>query len=236
MDTILKRLNLGSLIDKFETEHITPDLVCKLSVHEMEVLGVNSRSDMMSLRLESTKFGREAPKKLEGTCGTPIFFIPKFVLGDFLQEGFTIKEMSTILAVSESTVYRRMRQYGLSKFEFTDISDKDLDVEVEKVAVEFPYCGENFIKQILFQKGIKVQRMRIRDSIHRVDHDPVNARKKGRLHRRVYNVKGPNHLWHMDTNHKLVRWYFVIVGVINGFSPLPVALERKNNNKAETVL
>ena len=46
MDTILKRLNLGSLIDKFETEHITPDLVCKLSVHEMEVLGVNSRSDI----------------------------------------------------------------------------------------------------------------------------------------------------------------------------------------------
>ena len=129
-----------------------------------------------------------------------------------------------------------MRQYGLSKFEFTDISDKDLDVEVKQIAVEFPYCGENFIKQILFQKGVKVQRMRIRDSIHRVDHNAVNARKKGRLHRRVYSVKGPNHLWHIDTNHKLVRWYFVIVGVIDGFSRLPVVLECQNNNKAETVL
>ena len=79
-----------------------------------------------SLRIECTKFGGEAPKKLEGTCGAPIFFIPQSVLGDLLQEGFTIKEISSILAVSESTVYRTMRQYRLSKFEFTDISDKDL--------------------------------------------------------------------------------------------------------------
>ena len=178
MDTVLKRLKLEGLTKKFETEHITPDIVCKLSVHEMEMLGINSRSDMMSLRTECTKFGGEAPKKPEGTCGAPIFFIPKPVIGNLLQEGFTIKEISSILAVSESTIYRRMRQYGLSKFEFTDIPDKDLDAEVEKVTVEFPYCGENFIKQILYQKGVKVQRMRIRDSIHRVDQDGVNARKK----------------------------------------------------------
>ena len=44
-------------------------------------------------------------------------------------------------------------------------SDKEFDAEVEKIAIEFPYCGENFIKQILVQKGIKVQRMRIRESI-----------------------------------------------------------------------
>ena len=31
----------------FQTEHITQDIVCKLSVHEMEMLGINSRSDMM---------------------------------------------------------------------------------------------------------------------------------------------------------------------------------------------
>ena len=44
----------------------------------------------------------EAPKKLKGTCATPIFFIPKSVLHDLLQEGFNIKEISLILAVSES--------------------------------------------------------------------------------------------------------------------------------------
>lgn len=236
MSAVLKRKDLGSLIEKFESEKITPDIVCKLSVHDMEQLGVNSRSDMMSLRTECAKFGGQAPRKLPGTCGAPTFFIPKCVLENFIEEGFTVGEISKLLAVSESTIYRRMSQYGLSKFEFTDISDKELDVEVENVAKEFPYCGENFIKQILFEKGVKVQRMRIRDSIHRVDDDAVNMRRKGRLHRRVYNVQGPNHLWHIDTNHKLIRWYFVIVGTVDGFSRLPVVLECRNNNKAETVL
>ena len=63
-----------------------------------------------------------------------------------------------MLAVPESTIYRRIRKFGLGKFEFTDISDKGLDAEVEKVAIEFPYCGEDFIKQILFQKGFMLQR------------------------------------------------------------------------------
>ena len=92
------------------------------------------------------------------------------------------------------------------------------------------------IREILRQKGFHVQRYRIRESVHRVCKSNVAARKKGRLHRRVYNVQSPNHLWHIDTNHKLVRWYFIIVGVVDGFSRLPISLECCTNNKAETVL
>ena len=52
----------------------------------------------------------------------------------------------------------------------------------------------------------------------------------------MYNVKGSNHLWHIDTNHKLVKWYLIIFGAIDGCSRLPVSLERISNNKAPTVL
>ena len=107
---------------------------------------------------------------------------------------------------------------------------------MQEVVKEFPYCGENMIRQMLHQRGIKVTRSRIRESIHRVDNDGVRARKRGRLHRRVYNVKGPNHLWHIDTNHKLVRWSFIIVGGIDGYSRLPVMIECTNNNKSTTLL
>ena len=105
-----------------------------------------------------------------------------------------------------------------------------------QVAQDFPYCGENMVRQIVSQSGIRVTRSSIRDSIHRVDHDGAEARKRGRLHRRVYNVKGPNHLWHIDTNHKLVRWSFIIVGCIDGYSRLPVVIKCTNNNKAITIL
>lgn len=46
-------------------------------------------------------------------------------------------------------------------------------------------------------------------------------------------MKSPNELWHIETNQKLIRWYF---GVVDGFSRLPVVLECCNNNKAETIL
>ena len=56
IQSYIKRLNLTGLTEKFETERITLDLVYKLSVHEMEILGVNFRRDMISLRIECTKF------------------------------------------------------------------------------------------------------------------------------------------------------------------------------------
>ena len=63
-----------------------------------------------------------------------------------------------------------------------------------------------------------------------------SGQKKGNLKRRVYNVKGANHLWHIDTNHKLIKWYIIIFGATDGYSRLPVSLECINKNKATTVL
>ena len=115
-------------------------------------------------------------------------------------------------------------------------NDDELDQHVAEAAKDFPFCGEQMLKFLLKERGIKVQRMRLRDSIHRVDQEGVKERKKGHLKRRVYNVQGPNHLWHVDTNHKLVRWNFIIVGGIDGFSRLPVMLKCTNTNNADTLL
>ena len=52
----------------------------------------------------------------------------------------------------------------------------------------------------------------------------------------MYSVKGANHLWHIDTNHKLFKWYLIIFGEIDGFSWLSVSLECISNNKAPTIL
>ena len=109
-------------------------------------------------------------------------------------------------------------------------------LQVKEITSEFPYCGETMLRQLVHDYGIRVTRSKMRDSIHRVDMNGVISRRRGRLHRRVYNVQGPNHLWHIDTNHKLVRWSFVIVGGIDGYSRLPVMLQCTSNNKATTIL
>ena len=50
-------------------------------------------------------------------------------------------------------------------------------------------------------QGIRVQKARLRNCLKRVD--PIGRRL--RSIRRVYNVRSPLALWHMDGNHKLIR-------------------------------
>jgi len=54
--------------------------------------------------------------------------------------------------------------------------------------------------------------------------------------RRTYNVTGPNHLWYIDSNHKLISWRVVIHGCIDGYSRAIVYLKCCTDNKASTVL
>ena len=89
---------------------------------------------------------------------------------------------------------------------------------MHEICVEFHYFGELLLKELLNNKGVIAQRSQLRDSIHRVDEAGVSLRKKGKLKRRVQTVKAANKLWHIDTNHKLVRWYMIIFGAVDGFS------------------
>lgn len=59
----------------------------------------------------------------------------------------------------------------------------------------------------LLSKGIKIQEYRVRESMRRVDPDGIviRALQLKVTHRRVYNVRGPLALWHMDGNHTLIR-------------------------------
>ena len=84
----------------------------------------------------------------------------------------------------------------------------------------------------LSRLGIHVPRSKIRASIHRVD--PVI--RSITVRRRVYHVDGPNCLWHVDGNHKLIKWKFVIHGGIDGFSRTLVYLHCSTNNRAITHL
>lgn len=56
------------------------------------------------------------------------------------------------------------------------------------------------------------------------------------IHRRSYNVPGPNYLWHADGHHKLIHYRMVIHAAIDGFSRLITYIRCSNNNRAETVL
>ncbi|KAJ8303655.1 hypothetical protein KUTeg_018765 [Tegillarca granosa] len=222
MEEILTRLGMEVLIPKFIQEKIIPDIVCNLSKFEFQCLGVNSSSEMMKLRIECIKHGGQKIHANNDSFRKQ-YNIGEVILENLIETGFSVLDMSKLLSVSERTIYRRMNRFNIGKRKFTDIDD------------EFPRCGEKMIRQFLSSKGIKITRSRLREALHRIDNDGIEERSRNRLHRRVYNVTAPNHLWHVDTNHKLIRWNFIITGGIDGFSRFVVFLQCVNNNKADTI-
>ena len=73
-------------------------------------------------------------------------------------------------------------------------------------------------------RGVHVQREHVRAALHRVDGLNVHARLSHVIQRRHYVVPGPNSLWHVERNHKLIRSKFVVQGGIDGFFRLFVYL------------
>lgn len=169
--------------------------------------------------------------------GRPPLNISEQALSGLLEQQFTQVEIGHILGCSAKTVHRRIVEFGLSPLiQYTAISDGELDALVEEFVANFPTAGHETLAGHLSTLGYRIQRCKIRDSLYRVDPWGVEQRSRRLLHRRKYRVPGPNSLWHIDGNHKLVRWRIVIHGGIDGYSRIPVYLSASSNNCSETVL
>ena len=92
------------------------------------------------------------------------------------------------------------------------------------------------MKGHLMRLGVKVRRSELRASIHRVDHERTVERHSHVVNRRTYLVAAPNSVWHVDGNHKLIRWRLVVHAGVDGFSRSIVYIECASNNKSATVL
>ena len=150
---------------------------------------------------------------------------------------FKWNKIAEILGVSRSKLYRRLSEEGIpDELQYSSITDRQLDTIILRIKESHPHDGEVMMLGHLQREGIRIQRWRLRASIHRVD--PINTalRKSRTVRHRVYSVSGPNAVWHVDGNHKLIHWRFVIHGSIDGYSRLITFLNCSTNNTAATVL
>ena len=130
-----------------------------------------------------------------------------------------------------------MSEYGIDYQErYTTISDNELDNKITQIYRDQHKMGEIMLMGHLISKGIDVQRKRLREAIHRVDPEGVEERKAKGIKRRVYEVPYPNYIWHIDGNHKLIRYRLVIHCAIDGYSRLITFLQCSDNNRSATVL
>ena len=188
---------------------------------------------------ESSDRSTVPEKKFTGESGRPSYRITEDTLKFFADNAFSVPLIAEMLNVSMSTIARRLREFGLStKTDDNSITDEDLDTYVRDVINNFPYYGIRRMKGHLFSMKIKVSWQRVRNSMWRVDPNGLLLRSLNLhiTHRREYHVPGPLSLWHMDGNHKLIRWGLVINGCIDGYSRRIMYLYCSTNNRAETVL
>ena len=86
------------------------------------------------------------------------------------------------------------------------MSDSELDRLVANAKRVHPNYGEVLFMAHLNSRGVRVQHSKLRASIHRTDPHTTQIRRRETVRRRTYSVEGPNSVWHVDGNHKLMRW------------------------------
>ena len=149
--------------------------------------------------------------------------------------GYKWEDIADALQVSRTTLWRRVKEMGIPLERYTEISDADLDDAVSSIQQQNPNCGQGLLQGYLRERGICIQRQRLRESVVRTDPCRRALRWHQVISRRTYSVPGANSLWHIDGNHSLIRWRFVIHGGIDGYSRMVVYLSCATNNKSETV-
>ena len=142
-----------------------------------------------------------------------------------------------MFGTSSKTISRRVKSYNLREEvpKYDNISNESF---VSAVLHIFPNCGIRRMKGFLLGGSIRVQWSRVKLSLWRSDPSGIllQTSQLNIVNRRHYSVPGLRSLWHLDGNHKLIRWGFVIHGCVDGFSRCLMFFKCSTNNKAVTVL
>ena len=159
------------------------------------------------------------------------------MITELLALKLSYSQIAKVLGICRTSLYKKMNEYRIDyKEKYSEISDHELDYTIKQIYQDQHKMGEFMLMGHLRSKGINVQRKRLREAIHRVDPEGVEERKAKGIKRRVYEVPHPNFIWHIDGNHKLIRYRLVIHCAIDGYSRLITFLQCSDNNRSQTVM
>lgn len=197
---------------------LAQEIICGLQDPEKEALDDLARAYAAISKLVDSlpnistgAISFQASIVLDGNVGRPSFDIPLSQLQYLIDNRFSVPQIAQMMNVSVSTIRRRMSVYNLYiQDTYSVLSDEELDVIVTTKQQEFPNWGNRQMYGYLISRNIRVQFHRVRESQSRVDPEGSIMRRLQYLHRRSYSIPGPQHLWHIDGHHKLIRYILLL--------------------------
>ena len=167
----------------------------------------------------------------DGNVGRPKVTVDKEQLEILRSLHMTWQAISLIMGVSVKTLQRRASEYNIKRF--SSITDRELDIIMTNCLEDFPHAGQVMLQGLMTSLALHIPRERLRHSLQRVG---LRNSIAPVITRRTYSVSGPNALWHVDGNMKMIRWRLVIHAGIDGHSRLITYIHCSDNNRADTVL
>lgn len=143
--------------------------------------------------------------------------------------------IASCLRVSAKTKYRRKIEYGIAN-SYIEITEEELEWNIREILRLTPFSGESYVRGALRDRRIYIQWWRIREPLQQVGPVSRAIRRRYVIQRRLYNVKKSNHLWHIDSNHKLINWWFVMLACIDRYSRTIIHVKCYTNNLKSRVL
>ena len=132
----------------------------------------------------------------------------------FLHEDLGLRwvDIARCLGVSERTLRRWRCNLGFSlSRNFTSLTNDELDVHVRDVLQNTPSVGLSLMRGALRNRGLNIQRERVRQSMNRVDPLSRTVHHTQFITRRVYNVRSPNSLWYVYYSESLNHSYILLI-------------------------
>ncbi|XP_048854383.1 uncharacterized protein LOC125722239 isoform X3 [Brienomyrus brachyistius] len=235
-------VNISALADDMEINRVSAvDAFDRLFVlsQRVEELTILTGLDTRRVQTNVAQALHQVTQLVTRRLGRHAMEIPVVAIEGYLRYGLKVKEIAGLYGVHRNTTHKKMEQNGLSiSAMYSAMTDAQLDTLVLEIHREHPQCGYRMIRAHLQSRGHLLQIFRVQESLRRVDPEGTELRALANrtLYRRQYSVPAPNCMWHIDGNHKLIRWRFIIHGGIDGFSRLVVYLTADTNNRADTVL
>jgi len=118
---------------------------------------------------------------------------------------------------SKRTLRRFCAKYNIKRYDCNLLPRDVMDAIMEESKGCAEKLGYRMMWQRLRRKGILVKRDQVAVCMQILGvQNPAPIQK--RKHKHCYVSKGPNSVWHIDGNDKLMRWGFYTHGAIDGYS------------------